>query len=131
MNVLIFVTRLLLWIPSVQMKVEIALKNPKVKVIKNAFEDFTKQRNLALDSAKNDWVLFLDADERITRELEKRDSRNYQSSGCKGRLLHLQNFFLWGKKKINFSGTQNDKNFRLFKKSKSILCKAQKSARNT
>jgi hypothetical protein len=41
-----------------------------VKFIKNKFEDFTKQRNLALKEAKNDW-LFLDADERLTTELKK------------------------------------------------------------
>ena len=51
--------------------VEIAAKHPKVKIIQNKFEDFTKQRNLALENAKNDWVLFLDGDERITKELEK------------------------------------------------------------
>jgi glycosyltransferase involved in cell wall biosynthesis len=50
---------------------EIALNFPKVKFIKNKFEDFTKQRNLALKEAKNDWLLFLDADERLTTELKK------------------------------------------------------------
>ena len=41
---------------------EIALGFPDVQFIQNKFEDFTKQRNLALKKAKNDWVLFLDAD---------------------------------------------------------------------
>jgi glycosyltransferase involved in cell wall biosynthesis len=32
-------------------------------------EDFSKQRNYALSKAKNDWVMFVDADERITAKL--------------------------------------------------------------
>lgn len=38
--------------------IEIAKKNPKVKIIQNKFVDFTKQRNLALEHSKNDWSLF-------------------------------------------------------------------------
>ena len=51
--------------------VEIAKQNLKVKVIQHRFEDFTKQRNIALDAATNDWVLFLDGDERIPTELQQ------------------------------------------------------------
>jgi glycosyltransferase involved in cell wall biosynthesis len=42
---------------------------PGVRVLKNAFEDFGQQRNWALDHAdtRNEWVLFLDADERSTK----------------------------------------------------------------
>lgn len=50
--------------------VEIAASYPKVKVIQNKFLDYTSQRNLALKNASNNWVLFLDADERITPELK-------------------------------------------------------------
>ena len=32
--------------------VKIASRNPKVKIIQHRFEDFTKQRNIALDAAK-------------------------------------------------------------------------------
>jgi glycosyltransferase involved in cell wall biosynthesis len=46
------------------------LKN--LKVIKRALqEDFSKQRNFALSYAANEWVLFVDADERITPELRR------------------------------------------------------------
>ena len=43
---------------STDKTIEIASTFPKVKTIQNKFEDFTKQRNIALDAAKNDWVLF-------------------------------------------------------------------------
>lgn len=34
-------------------------------------DDFTAQRNWALENAKNTWVLFIDADERVSKELAK------------------------------------------------------------
>ena len=86
---------------SIDRTVEIALKNPKVKVIKNAFEDFTKQRNLALNSAKNDWVLFLDGDERITPELEKEIRETISRPDAKD-AYYIYRIFFVGKKKINF-----------------------------
>lgn len=44
-------------------------------VIPHPFENYAQQRNVALDAAKADWVLFVDADERATPELavEARD----------------------------------------------------------
>ncbi|MGA9213449.1 glycosyltransferase family 2 protein [Kaistella sp.] len=102
---------------STDKTLEIASQNPKVKIILNTFEDFTKQRNIALDSAKNDWVLFLDGDERTTLELEKEIIVTVESPDAKDAYYFHRTFFV-GEKKINFSGTQNDKNFRLFRKSK-------------
>jgi hypothetical protein len=39
------------------------------RVIENAWRGFAHQRNVALDAATGDWVLELDADERLTPEL--------------------------------------------------------------
>lgn len=102
---------------STDKTVEIASKFAKVKIIQNKFEDFTKQRNLALNAAKNDWVLFLDGDERITPQLREEIIATVERANAKDAYYFYRTFFL-GKKKINFSGTQNDKNFRLFRKSK-------------
>ncbi len=96
---------------------EIALSFQNVKFIQNKFEDFTKQRNFALKEAKNDWVLFLDADERLTPELKKEIIEIVNSADAKDAYYFYRIFFV-GKEKIRFSGTQNDKNFRLFRKSK-------------
>ena len=41
------------------------------KVVKNPFKDFSDQRNLALSLAKNDWVFYIDSDERATPEFTK------------------------------------------------------------
>jgi heptosyltransferase-2 len=41
---------------------------PHVRFYQRAFDDFSTQRNFTIDLAVNDWVLFFDADERITPE---------------------------------------------------------------
>ena len=97
--------------------VPIAQSFSKVKVVQNKFEDFAKQRNLALQYAVNDWVLFLDADERITPNLKAEIINTLNAPNPKDAYYFKRLFFFAGKP-IRFSGTQGDKNFRLFRKSK-------------
>src|SRR5437773_7260906 len=42
-------------------------------VVQNAFIDYAKQRNFALDNLpiRSEWIFFLDADERLSPELKK------------------------------------------------------------
>jgi glycosyltransferase involved in cell wall biosynthesis len=54
---------------STDSTIEIA-KSLGCKVVQNKFEYFGKQRNFALTQCSNDWVICLDADERITSELK-------------------------------------------------------------
>lgn len=42
-----------------------------VKVVQNPFEDFSKQRNWAIQQARHEWILMLDADERISEPLRQ------------------------------------------------------------
>lgn len=102
---------------STDKTVEIAKTFPLVKVFQNKFEDFTKQRNLALNHATNDWVLFLDGDERMPTELQKELLEELQKPTQKEAYFFFRKFYFAGKP-LNYSGTQNDKNFRLFRKSK-------------
>lgn len=45
-------------------------KNLGATVINRKFDNYSNQRNFAIDYAKSDWILFLDADERVTKELQ-------------------------------------------------------------
>jgi glycosyltransferase involved in cell wall biosynthesis len=110
---------------STDKTVEIAKKFPNVKVIQNRFEDFTKQRNIALDAAKNDWVLFLDGDERITPELREEILKELNKAKKKDAYYFYRKFY-FAKKPIHYSGTQTDKNIRLFRKSKARYAAGKK-----
>lgn len=47
-----------------------SLKKKNVKISEHPLDsDFSKQRNYGLEKAKNEWVLYVDADERVSREL--------------------------------------------------------------
>ena len=47
-------------------------ENLGAKVVKHRFEgDFSKERNLAMGNASGDWVLHLDADDRVSDEFKK------------------------------------------------------------
>src|SRR3970282_1147611 len=49
----------------------IAQSFSNVRFIENKFENYSSQRNFAISQAKNDWILFLDADERLTLALKE------------------------------------------------------------
>ncbi|PUB33442.1 glycosyltransferase involved in cell wall biosynthesis [Elizabethkingia sp. YR214] len=110
---------------STDKTVEIAQQNPKVKVYQQEFVDYTKQRNKALSLAENDWIFFLDGDERTTPDLEKEIIETINNKDSKD-AYYIYRIFFVGQKKINFSGTQNDKNFRLFRKSKAFYTGTKK-----
>lgn len=78
--------------------VEIA-KKLKATVYQHALDgDFAQQRNFALTKANNDWVLFVDADEVVSKELA--DEMYQQTSqfltNANGFLVHREDV-LWGK----------------------------------
>ena len=70
---------------------------PDVRIIQRAFTDFGDQRNWALDNAspRNDWILFVDADERITPACAQAISAAIANPGDKvGFFLTCRNFFM-------------------------------------
>ncbi|WP_257468177.1 glycosyltransferase [Empedobacter falsenii] len=97
---------------------EIARQNPKTKFVKRKFDNFTNQRNYGLSLAKNDWVTFFDADEGIPLELKKEIVSVFNQQPTFDAYFVYRKFF-FKKKHIKYSGMQNDKAVRIFKKSKS------------
>ena len=87
---------------------------PHVKVIKREFKNFADQRNFAIEQANYEWVLFIDADERITPELKKEILNTVSSSTLIAGFLFKRKIF-FNNKAINYSGFQTDTTYRLFK----------------
>lgn len=92
---------------------EIALKNEKVRFFKHPFENYASQRNIALKYATNDWILFLDADERISETLKQEIFDTLQNPNADA--YFFNRIYYYKNKPMYFTGLK-DKNIRLFKK---------------
>lgn len=97
--------------------VEIVNTFPKAKLIQNKFIDYSSQRNFAIECAENPWILFIDADERFTDELKEEVIETIQLPKAFSAYLFYRTF-IFEDQKLNFSGWQTDKIFRLFQKDK-------------
>ena len=92
------------------------------KIFQRNYENSAEQKNWALNKVENEWVIILDADERISKELKneilnlKNRTINYN-----GFWIKRMNYFM--RKRVYFSGWQGDKVIRLFKRS---VCKYEK-----
>lgn len=85
------------------------------KVISHALNnDFAAQRNFALSSATHDWVLFLDADERITEPLAKEIKQIIQNNQKIAFQIRRLNHFQG--KRVRFGTLKADFVTRLFPK---------------
>ncbi len=86
-------------------------------IIKHAYEGPAKQKNWAIPQAKNEWILLLDADERLTPEVtaEIQSWLAQDTIDMDAFWIGRQNHFLG--QKIRYSGWQGDKVVRFFRKS--------------
>lgn len=98
--------------------VERIKQHPNVKLIQRPFKNYTDQKSFALAQANNEWVLFLDADERVTEDLKKEILSITQSKDITDAAYYFRRTFMFQNKVLRFSGWQWDKNYRLFKKDK-------------
>jgi len=95
-------------------------QNSKVKtqIFKRLVKgNFAEQRNRAMTKASNKWILFLDADEEITPELQKEIMKHIQTEE-KGTYLIKRRDFFWGKE-LKYGETEKVRNkglIRLIKK---------------
>lgn len=88
-----------------------------VITICKTFTNFTEQRNFAIEQAQYDWILFIDADERIPLKLKNEIIEVINSNkNIAGYMFKRLYFFK--KKRIRFSGFQTDTTYRLFKNGK-------------
>jgi glycosyltransferase involved in cell wall biosynthesis len=90
------------------------------KVITKKWEGFSVQKSFALANAGNEWVLSIDADERVTPELkEEIQSLLSAEPSPDGYFIPRRNFFLG--REIKNCGWYPDYQMRLFRKSKTVV----------
>ncbi|MGB2579853.1 glycosyltransferase involved in cell wall biosynthesis [Elusimicrobium simillimum] len=85
------------------------------KVFTRVFDSFTLQKGFALAQATKDWVLNLDADEKLSEELKKEILETVKDTDCNGFLLPSKNIFLG--RKMNHSGLKGNYKLRLVRRS--------------
>ncbi len=99
--------------------VELATRQ-RATVYTNSLQgDFSKQRNFGLQKAKNEWVLFVDADERVSDKLEEEIIQFVNSKAFYNGVYIKRIDSLWGKK-LRFGEVGNVKLLRLGKKEKGM-----------
>lgn len=82
-------------------------------ILLKKWEGFSVQKEFAVSQTKNNWVLSLDADERVSQEL-KNEIISLEPSDYSGFFIKRRNFFL--NKHITSCGWNDDKQLRLFNK---------------
>jgi len=80
-------------------------------------DEFGEQRQYALSLASHDWVLYVDADERVTEELREEIQKAVMSNQpVSGYKIQRRSFMYGGW--LRYGGLDNDWNIRLFRRTK-------------
>jgi glycosyltransferase involved in cell wall biosynthesis len=75
-----------------------SVDNKKIKVFqKRLNKDFSAQRNFGLSKAINRWVLYVDADERVSADLRKEILSKTKSTNFSNGYYIKREDFMWGK----------------------------------
>lgn len=94
---------------------EICRANPKVRFYQQPWEGYGQQKNFAARQAAYDWILNIDADERVSPEL--RHSLEYaDTTACSAARMARENYF--GKRWIRHCGWYPDYTTRLYDRRK-------------
>ena len=88
-----------------------------VTILQRKFDDFSSQKNFAIDHATNDWVFILDADERVSDSLASEIKKVVKEPQDMVAFSIFRNFY-YQHEKVKFGGWQTDKVTRLFRKDK-------------
>lgn len=90
------------------------------KILIKKWEGFPAQKSYALENASNEWVLSIDADERVTPELKTEITSVLSGNNrMDGYFIPRRNFFLG--KEIKTCGWYPDYQMRIFRKSKTVV----------
>jgi glycosyltransferase involved in cell wall biosynthesis len=92
-------------------------KSLGAKVLVRKFDHFSNQKNFALQQANHEWIVFFDVDETISPELATEITSKIANQNTADAYAVKRHFHFMGKR-IKYSGFQNDKVIRVFKKNK-------------
>lgn len=96
-------------------------KSSKIKIFKRKLDnDFSKQREFGVEKSSNDWILFVDADERISTDLANEIKEALSSETDHGGYLIPRIDFMWGKQLMH-GDSGKTKLLRLFDRKKGNL----------
>lgn len=84
------------------------------KVIERRFDNFSAQRNVAIQACQGDWVLSIDADERPTRGFRRELVARLDNPRFDAYRIPIRSH-LFGHP-VRFGGTQDDRPIRLFRR---------------
>jgi glycosyltransferase involved in cell wall biosynthesis len=92
------------------------------KVIRREYQYSASQKNWAIPQAKHEWILLVDADERVTEALKNEILQTLKTpkNGVVAYWIGRNNHFMG--ERVNYSGWRNDSVIRLFKRD---YCKYQ------
>ena len=94
--------------------VAVAKKHPKVTVFERTFDNFSSQKNYAISKTTNNWLVFFDPDEVISKELASEILTELKQP--KSIAYEVNRTFYFMGKRIKYSGLQNDYVIRFFNK---------------
>ncbi|SRX75583.1 glycosyltransferase family 2 protein [Aequorivita antarctica] len=69
-------------------------KKYATKFLQRKFDNFSNQKNFALKEATGDWILFVDADERVTHSLEAEIKETLQNPKHSGYKINFPHFYM-------------------------------------
>ncbi len=99
---------------STDKTVELA-KKYDITLIQRKFDDFSSQKNFAIDQATHDWIVFFDLDEEVPKVLIDEIIATVNSENPK-KAYHVKRDFHFMGKRMKYSGFQTDISVRLFNK---------------
>lgn len=89
------------------------VKKTDAILLQREFDNFSSQKNYAIDKASNDWIVWIDADEVLTTELQEEIRQAIENADDLVGFYIYRIFYFKGKR-MRYTGTQNDKLIRVF-----------------
>jgi len=104
---------------STDRTLEIA-KQYTAKVFQRPFDNFANQKNYGIEQATGDWILSIDADEKVSVELQKSIQKVIGEDGSLDGYRVVRKNIIFGKS-LKFAGQGSERLLRLFRRGKGRL----------